>query len=295
MQLQFTLTFFSFAIQNFTFIFIMMKKILPLLFSIFYLSFSSKASNDPFTGGARSLALGSSFLTLSDPYSILNNQAAMAFQKVISFSLYSEQRYLQSELGYYAGGFTLPTKSGVFGLAINYTGFDLYNEKKIGLAYALMFSPKVLGSIQLDYLSTSISEYGTSSAFTAELGLLLKISDQLSAGAHVFNPYPIKSGFGDEKIPTVFQLGLSYEAGKKILLITEAEKDIDNPARFKAGVEYKIVDALHLRGGIATHPSQYSLGVGINVQQLKIDFAASYHQVLGLTPAVSLNYIFGKK
>ena len=272
-----------------------MKKIIPLLFSIFHFPFSSQASNDPFTGGARSLALGNSSLTLSDPYSILNNQAAMAFQKIISFSLYAEQRYLEKELGYYAGGFTLPTKSGVFGLAINYNGFDLYNEKKIGVAYARMFSQKVSGSIQLDYLSTSISEYGTSSAFTAELGLLLKISEQLSAGAHIFNPYPIKSGFGDEKIPTVFKLGLSYEAGKKILLITEAEKDIDNPARFKAGIEYKIVDALHLRGGIATHPSQYSFGVGINVKDLRIDLAASYHEILGVTPALSLNYIFGKK
>src|SRR6185295_4831237 len=272
-----------------------MKKTLLFVLSLLIFHPSLLASNDPFTGGGRSLGLGSCSLTLSDPYSILNNQAAMAFQKEISFSLYAEQRYLQSELGYYSGGFTLPTKPGVFGLAINYNGFDLYNEKKIGLAYSRMFSPKVSGGIQLDYLSTSISEYGTSSAFTAELGLLVKISNQLSAGAHVFNPYPIKSGFADEKIPTLFQLGLSYEAGKKILLMTEAEKDIDNPARFKAGLEYKIVDALHLRGGIATNPSQYSLGVGINVQHLKIDLAASYHQVLGVTPAISLNYIFGKK
>jgi hypothetical protein len=271
-----------------------MKKLL-LFYSLFTIYHSLLASNDPFTGGARSLGLGSCSVTLSDPYSILNNQAAMAFQKEISFSIYAEQRYVQKELGYYAGGFTLPTKSGTFGLAINYNGFDLFNEKKIGLAYARKFSDKVSGGIQLDYLSTSISEYGTSSAFTAELGLLIKFSDQLSAGAHVFNPYPIKSGFGDEKIPTLFQFGLSYEAGKKILLMTEAEKDIDNTARFKAGLEYKIVDALHLRGGIATNPSQYSLGVGINVQQLKIDLAASYHQVLGVTPAISLNYLFGKK
>ena len=37
---------------------------------------------DPFSGSARSLALGSCSLTLSDPYSILNNQAAMAFHPV---------------------------------------------------------------------------------------------------------------------------------------------------------------------------------------------------------------------
>src|SRR6185295_9697264 len=100
-----------------------MKKYLLFLLSLLTFHLSLLASNDPFTGGSRSLGLGSCSLTLSDPYSILNNQAAMAFQKEISFSLYAEQRYLQSELGYYAGGFTLPTKSGAFGLVINYNGF----------------------------------------------------------------------------------------------------------------------------------------------------------------------------
>jgi hypothetical protein len=272
-----------------------MKKI--LLFKLFIFTFFSSAfgGNDPFAGGARSLALGSCSVTLSDPYSVLNNQAGMAFQKEISFSLYAEQRYLQKELGYYAAGFTLPTKSGSFGLEINYNGFDLYNDKKIGLSYARLFSEKVSGGIQIDYLSSTISEYGTASAFTVEAGLLVKLSKQLTTAAHIYNPVAIKSGFADERIPTVFQLGLSYEAGKKILLLTEAEKDIDFPARFKAGIEYKIADALHLRGGVATNPSQYSFGAGINIKDLKIDFAASYHQVLGVTPALSLNYLFGKK
>jgi len=219
----------------------------------------------------------------------------MAFEKEISFSLYAEQRFLEKELGYYAGGLTLPTKSGVFGLAINYSGFDLYNEKKIGLGYGRLFTKNISGGIQIDYLSTSISEYGTASAFTFEAGLLVKITDQLSTAVHVFNPIAIKSGFDDEKIPTLFRLGLSYEPGKKILLTAEAEKDIDFPARFKAGIEYKMIDQLYLRGGIATNPSQYSFGVGLNVGNLKIDFASSYHQVLGLTPGISVNYVFGRK
>lgn len=219
----------------------------------------------------------------------------MAFQEEISFSLYAEQRFLQSELGYYAGGLTLPTQSGVFGLAVNYSGFDLYNEKKLGLAYGRLFTKNISGGIQIDYLSTSITEYGTAGALTFELGLMIKLSQQLSAAAHVFNPVPISSGFQDEKIPTLFRLGLSYEPGEKIILLAEAEKDIDRPARIKAALEYKIVDALHLRGGVATNPSQYSFGVGLNVQHLKIDIASSYHQILGFTPGLSVNYVFGKK
>ena len=271
-----------------------MKKIY-LLFIILYFPFHLFASNDPMTGGARSLSLGSCSVTLADPYSILSNQAAMAFEKEISFALYAENRFLQKELGYYSGGLTLPTKSGTFGLAINYSGFDLYNEKKIGLGYGRLFSKNISGSLQMDYLSTSISEYGSASALTFELGLLVKINKQLSTAAHLYNPVAVKSGFDDEKIPTLFRLALSYEPSDKIFMITEIAKDIDFPARFKAGIEYRIINELHLRGGIATNPSQYSLGVGINVQHLKIDLASSYHQILGFTPAFSLSYVFAKK
>jgi hypothetical protein len=266
-----------------------------LLCLMLLLPWSLAASNEPRAGGARSLALSSSSLTLSDPYSVLNNQATMAFLEEISFSLYAEQRFLQSELGYYAGGFTLPTKSGVFGLAINYSGFDLYNEQKIGLAYGRLFSKNIAGGIQIDYLSTSVSEYGTSGAFTFEAGLFIRMTGQLAAAAHVYNPIAVNSGFEDEKIPTLFRLGLTYEPGEKILLLAEAEKDIDRPARIKAAIEYRLADMLHLRGGAATNPSQYSFGVGVNVQHLRIDIASSYHQVLGFTPGLSVNYVFGKK
>jgi hypothetical protein len=253
------------------------------------------SSTNPVVSGARSLGMASAGVTLADPYSILGNQAGMAFQDQVSFSLHGENRFLQSELGAYAAGITLPIKSGAFGLAVNYTGFDLYNESKIGVAYALLFAKNISGSLQLDYCSTSISEYGTASAFTAEAGLMLKINQQLTAAAHVFNPLAIGSGFEEESIPTVFRLGLSYAPGEKVLLIGEAEKDIDFPARAKAAIEYRVAEVLHLRGGVATNPSQYSFGFGLQVQNLKIDLASSYHQVLGLSPGISVNYSFGKK
>src|SRR5262245_21201539 len=113
-----------------------MKKQLLLLFSIICFPFLTKAGNEPQSIGARSNALGNASITLSDPFSLFNNQAAMAFVNNISIGLYTERRFMLKELSYNAGGVTLPTKSGVFGLSANYYGFDLYNEKKIGLAYA---------------------------------------------------------------------------------------------------------------------------------------------------------------
>ncbi len=219
----------------------------------------------------------------------------MAFINKVSICLFTERKFLLKELSYNAAGITIPTKSGVFGFSANYYGFDLYNEKKIGLAYSRLFTEKLAAGIQFDYLGTSISEYGNASAFTFEAGLMMKINEKISAGVHVFNPVRINVGFAEEKIPTSISLGLSYMPGDKVLLAAETKKNIDDPAQLCLGVEYQVIDALHLRVGIETNPSVYSFGIGINIKQLKIDAGTSYHLVLGASPQLSISYLFARK
>src|SRR5215831_3949547 len=128
-----------------------MKQTLLSFSFIFCFYFFCLAGGEPLTVGARSGAMGDAAVTLSDASSVFNNQAGMAFVKGFSAGLFTERKFGLSELSYSAGGVTLPTKSGVFGLSANYYGFDLYNEKKAGLAYARLFSNKISGGIQLDY------------------------------------------------------------------------------------------------------------------------------------------------
>ncbi|MBA2422222.1 MAG: hypothetical protein H0V61_03250 [Chitinophagales bacterium] len=273
-----------------------MKKYIPILFCLsHFLSFACFAGNEPHSIGARSNALGNASITLSDPFSVFNNQAALAYINEISIGLYSERRFLLKELSYNAAGIIFPTKSGVFGFSANYYGFDLYNEKKIGLAYSRLFTEKIAAGIQLDYLGTSISEYGNASAFTFEAGLMMKINDKISTGVHVFNPVRVNTGFADEKIPTTIRLGLSFMPGNKVLLAVETKKNIQDPAQLCLGLEYRVVDALHLRAGIETNPSVYSFGIGINIKQLKIDASTRYHALLGASPQISVSYLFARK
>jgi len=269
-----------------------MKKHLLAIYFIVCIVDISLGGFEPPSIGARSNALGNASSTISDPYSLFNNQACMAFEQGISLALYTERKFLLKELSFYAGGVTLPTKSGAFGLSANYFGFDAYNEKKIGLAYSRLFTEKLSGGIQIDYLGTSIAEYGNASTFTFEAGLLIKITDQLVTAAHVFNPVRVNSGYVEEKVPTTFRLGASYQPGKKIWLAAEAKKEIDHAAQFQAGIEYRVLDALHLRTGFQTNPSLYCFGIGINLDKLSIDLSTTYHSVLGVTPQFSISYRF---
>ena len=274
-----------------------MKKYLKLLFFLFT-AFSTYAQNGlPQNAGARGAATGNAAICFDDINSAFANQAGLAFVNDISISAYGERRFMAEGLNSYLFAAALPfDKIGTFGLAINYFGFSDYNEQKIGLNYARKLAKNLSMGVQLDYLGTRIPNYGVEHSVTVELGILAKLNEKVRLGAHVYNPVNAKIG-PDDRLPTLFSLGLSYEPSKKVLLSAQLDKDIYNhPFVGRFGLEYRPIDAFYIRAGVsAAALAQASFGIGVNLEQLKIDFASSYHQVLGFTHAFSLSYSIQKK
>ncbi|HKR06689.1 MAG TPA: hypothetical protein VJY62_18790 [Bacteroidia bacterium] len=273
-----------------------MKKHLLLLFIFLLLVscvFPLFAGNESIQAGGRSAGVAGAAVTYSDIWSAFHNQAGLANLKKFSAGAFNETPFLLSELSTRGVAVALPVSDlGVFAVSMNYYGFNLYNEKKIGLAYAKSFGEKISAAIQIDYLGTSISEgYGSNSAFTVEAGFRAQVLPKLFLGAHVFNPTRAKlADYDKEKIPTVLKGGLSYLFSDKVTVSIESEKNMDADNIFKAGVEYHIVKVLFVRGGISTNPTKTAFGFGIDLDSFKFDIAASYHQQLGYTPNVSLTY-----
>ena len=273
-----------------------MKKYLKLLFFSAF-AFSLHAQNGlPQSAGARGAAMGNASVCFDDINSAFSNQAGLAFLEEISISAYGERRFMAEGLNSYLFAAALPyDKIGTFGLAINYFGFSDYNEQKIGLNYARKLARNFSMGVQLDYLGTSIPNYGTAHSVTIEIGILAKLNEKVRLGAHVYNPVQSKVGTLD-RLPTLFSLGMTYEPSKKVFLSAQLDKDIYNhPFVGRFGLEYRPIDALYIRAGVsAAALAQASFGFGLNLKQLKIDFASSYHQVLGFTPAMSIIYSFKK-
>ena len=262
---------------------------ISFLFLVIILS-TCFATGENWAIGGRSAGMANASVTLNDLWAIHNNQAGLAEIKNISAGIYYENLYGLNELGLKAGAFVIPTKSGVFGLNLSYFGYSQYNENKVGLAYAKSFGNKFSVGIQLDYLSTHIAEnYGSTSAIAAEIGLQYSINKKINIGAHVYNPTKAKiADYNNERVPTIFRLGLSYLISKKIIVAIETEKDIQYNAAFKAGVEYHAVKQFYFRAGISTNPVLNSFGFGLELKNFNLDFATTYHQVLGFTPQVSI-------
>lgn len=266
---------------------------------------SAYSSNHNVPIGARSAAMGNTSVSLSDFWSVHNNQAGLANYQNIAAGLYFENRFAVKEMSLQTAAFILPTQSGVFGVNLSYFGYQNYNEKKVGIAYARSFSEKFSAGLQLDYLSTAIGDqYGQKHMFTFELGIQSKLTNELVVGAHIFNPIRTKvSEIGDERIPTIFKLGIAYSFTKEILFTLETEKDLDFKPAIRGGLEYTIVEKAKVRIGYSTCPattgsenfsisSMYTFGFGLKLKDFNLDFASSVHQTLGWSPQIAIIYDF---
>jgi long-subunit fatty acid transport protein len=265
-------------------------KLLSTIFSLF-LGFSAYTQNGaPPSAGARGTAMGNASVAFDDLNGGLSNQAALANLESIQAGVFAEQRFLIADLNSFSGIFALPTNSGTFGLAVNYFGFSAYNEQKIGLAYARKFSKKVSVGAQVDYLNTSIEEYGNRGVITFELGMQFELSKELRFGTHIYNPIRTSVNL-EENLPTIFKIGGAYTPAENLVVAAEIEQDLDYDTRFKMGVEYGFLDALDLRIGIQSNPTSVTFGLGLNLKEnFFLDFASAYHQVLGFSPSIGIIY-----
>lgn len=269
----------------------------PLLFFliIMLIPYGLKAAHDPTSIGARTIGMGNISVVGTSFHSLYNNQAALAYhQKMTAAIDYDQGFFVDKSLSIKSAGFTLPTGFGTLGLSMRYFGNSLYHEQKIGLAYGKGLGKYLAIGVQLDYFRTFIgNDYGSAQALSFEIGFYSKLSEDLEIGAHIFNPIGMKLSHNNvEKIPIAFKLGLLYHVSEDLVIAAETEKVLDQKTSYKIGLEYLISKHFQLRTGIASQPILYTFGMGLLWNQWILDIGTGYHQTLGFTPRVSLQFNF---
>jgi len=271
---------------------------LILAIVVLYTTPNLHAAGDLKIAGARQIGMGMSSICMVNVYSSYNNQAAGAYLERPSFGLYYAPVFIGQGVSNLTGIFAMPVKKGgTIGVSVNYFGYSLYNEKKVGLSYALKLAKWMSIGVQLDYLNTKISGYGSKNYVTFEMGLFSKPIDELSIAFHVYNPLKIYIDRATgEKVPTLFRLGITYEAIKKFFISAQIEKDLVNKLIFRAGAEYTLKDIVSFRAGVATDPVTGTIGIGVLLKQgVSFDAAFSYQGNLGFQPHFGITYTIKKK
>jgi len=257
-----------------------------ILFSV--LNATAFAQNTNVTSNS----LGGCGLTQTNVWSNLSNQSGLAEITQLSVGVSTKNSFGIKELSSHVAIFALPVSGGVFGLNVAYTGFELYNETKIGLAFGKKLSKSFNVGIQADYLGIyADGSTNNKNSFTFEIGAQKRLMRDLTLGTHIFNPIAVKLN-ETEVIPTIFKLGLRYDANSKVSVFTETELENGENGILKAGLEYKIIEQLQLRTGFSTNPAKNTFGIGYTLNNIKVDIAINRHQLLGYSPQFSVSSTF---
>ena len=242
--------------------------------------------------GGRASGMSGIAVAVPDYWSAANNQAANAWNEGIFCGVFFENRYMVQELSYTSLLFTACIRPGSISFICSHFGTGVYSEFKSGIGYAKKFGRFFSAGVQLNYYRFQISDsYGSKNIFNCEIGLMFKPGKQVRVGFHCINPVPVKlSETSGESLPTLLQLGLAYYFTDDLMLSAEIEKDPVSKACARIGAEYRFAKVLSARAGIATGPFRLSIGAGIVISRFSLDFASEYNQVLGFSPAVSLQY-----
>ncbi|MGK2863077.1 MAG: hypothetical protein ACSLE0_14175 [Chitinophagaceae bacterium] len=244
----------------------------------------------PYTG------LGAYSINNVDVLSFITNQASLAQIKTPAIAVFGEKRFLLSELNNFTTGIAIPTTSGNFGIKAGYYGFNEYNETQLGLAYGRKLGSKMDIGAQFNYNGIRISGYGSDAAIGFEIGTIFHLSEKIHTGIHLNNPVGGKFGKDQqEKLSSVYTVGIGYEASEKVFVSAEIAKEEDQPVNVNAGIQYKILTQLVVRTGISTATSSGWMGIGLSWKSFRVDITSSYHPQLGITPGLLLLFNFNEK
>ena len=275
----------------------MRKYAISFLLTFFtFIFFYSDAQSLRYSIGLPYLSLGAYTTKQTDPFSFTGNQAALAQIKSAGIGVYGERRFLLADNNVYGFAGVFPSKLGNFGIQVNYSGFQNFNEQKVGLAYARSLGSKVDIGVQFNYYGYRIPAYGNASAINFEGGAVVHFSDKLNAGIHVYNPAGGKLGKAtDEKLAAAYKLGMGYDASDNFYFSSEIIKEEEQPINVTGGIQYRFKKQFFARTGFRSDNNIGYGGVGFLYNGLRIDVSASYHPQLGVSPGILLMYNFKGK
>ncbi|HSL90599.1 MAG TPA: hypothetical protein VK870_14950 [Ignavibacteriaceae bacterium] len=247
--------------------------------------------------GARQIAMSNSDVALSnDVFAVFNNPSGLAQMNWREVGVYySPAPFGISEManGYIA--YHEPTVFGSLSIGGMTYGFDLFRESKIKLSYAYNYLNKFFGGVSINYHNYSIQNYGSQGAFYLDIGGLTYLTNEFKLGFIVHNLNRASLANVDDQIPTVINLGVSYDLMDVLSVNMALEKDISFKPSIQFGIDYELIEYLSLRTGFSNQPSRYSAGIGINYSIFSLDYAFFTHQDLGLTHQTGVIISFGKE
>jgi len=243
----------------------------------------------------KSSSLGNAYLSLSDnSNSVFLNPAGLSFLSKAQAYLGYSNAYGLAELSQTSLSLAHPKKFWALGLGLSVFGkADFYQEKIGVISGAYKFRDKFAIGLSLKYLIlTTTANYPDLKAVSLDVGFRYRVIEKVELGGVVKNFNQPK--LAGDKIPLNYNLSLAYLPMREIALFVGYYDESDFKSQIRIGQETFLNKNLAIRLGFQFQPSRYSLGLGINLEKFKLDYAYFNHPVLDVTHKVGLTWEWGK-
>lgn len=129
-------------------------------------------------------------------------------------------------------------------------------------------------------------------ALLTELSSHFALSQQLSIGFHLMNPFGMHIQFGREKVTLTSAafLGTRFSPTKTCSIYGELACPLSGQYSAKAGMEYFLDKAFVIRMGCQSAPTMPSWGIGGSIKQIQYSWGGNLHPILGISNGFTLSY-----
>jgi hypothetical protein len=244
--------------------------------------------------GASAAGKGNATVAQADAWAMQYNVGALAGVQQLSVAAGIQTRFNLPELSTTALVLAVPTAVGVVGGSVSRYGLGPYHltEASVGFAHKIRL---VSIGVQGSFVQSATTGFGSTLVPVLSVGGTAELVPTLQLGAYVYNitQSSLKKEIG-QYLPTLLRAGLQWQAANSLQLAIETEKDVDFPARFKAGVEYRVKPFLAVRTGLSTQPVNLHGGLGLRPGNFRFDYAMEHHAYIGLMHHVSFGWQISK-
>ncbi len=251
--------------------------------SVFGQSFSLISNNE-------SSGLNDYTVRQFDVFSFSSNPSTLMNEKGVSCGLFSERKYMLSELSVGKIFFSAATSKGNIGVAAKYGGSFDYTESSLSFYYAKRISKNLTAGLGFNYLNNKSQSEKIHQSFGSSIGINFILSAQLQAGISFQNPERIcTSNKSSSPLDYRYEFGIGYDATNDFYMHIHTSKKEDSPLEITGGLQYRPSKKFFCNAGLLSVSKSMYLGAGLIFKKTMVGISIKNHPQLGASPVLSVS------
>lgn len=265
-------------------------RVVFLLVSSLLLISNAEAAFENRALSVRAEGMGGAFTAIADDTgAVYYNPAGLSQITLQEITFFHTHPFNLSKLEQNLINFVKPIKEGGSGFSYQqFIACDNYKEEILTFGISTFVGKNLCIGINLKKLYLEIGGYGQVVGLGIDVGGLYEISPKVTIGFAGFN---LNNPLIDVK--KNYNLGLSINPKENLLIAIDIEKSARFNSEIRIGQEFWVTNNLCLRAGLKKHTTtQPTLGLGILINLIQLDYSYIFHPALGQTHLFSLTKRF---